>query len=251
MEFNIEEYKKNPERKLILRHYRQEQSMVWPVEEIQIAIGDIIVIKTPDTGYSTNKYQALDGDELRDEGHNLVGTLEFANERLTMPEFIERLVALPLDCTIDFSTEDDKEHFGVTKLERFNTALLLFSMYGGGYSHVYDIKGDVDNKDLQEFTEEYLRDYFSEFIYIDTSNCINELWGVTFEHTNVDDMTFRRLATSGNPFFSTKEQAEQYINQHTDDSYDQKFDRDCNSNPVPVLLDRWSINEVGKCCRHI
>lgn len=174
MKFDIEQYKKNPKRKLIIRNHRQDKPQVWPVEEIQIGLGNIIIIKTPDTGYATDEYQALDGDVLKDKNNNPVGTLYFANEKLTMLQFIENLESLPVDYSFDFfcSENVDAVRFGVTKLKRFDTELLLFAKYGGGNGCVgcYDVGEKIDAKDMENYLACYLEDQIEEFFYISSEN---------------------------------------------------------------------------------
>jgi hypothetical protein len=77
--FSIEKFKKHPEWKLILRHYREDQPEVWPIEETPVLVGNNLIIKVPETGYYTKPYAVINNEdcEVRDEDENLVGAVEF------------------------------------------------------------------------------------------------------------------------------------------------------------------------------
>lgn len=259
MKFNLEEYRKNPDRKLILRNHTGQGPVYWDITEIAVSLGDIIVIKPRGAELDLPSHIALDRDStLKHEVYGNIGALEFANEELTMAQFIERLIALPVDCSVDFSCGDDvySAAFGVTKLKRFDTTLLLFSKYGGGNgcSGCYDVGKTVDKVDFEEYLKCFLEDYFVDYFYIDTANIDKELWGISFEHTNVDGLTFRRLVTSNPiyPFFASKQEAELFISQHPNNDFDEEFDSELCSKPEPVLLGRWSIcKHTGRCIKLI
>lgn len=253
MKFDIDELKKYPERKLILRNLTDVGPDYWNIEEVSISIGDIVIIKIPDRNLDFNSHAALNNNFiLKHELQGDIGILEYANQRLTLQQFVQRLIKLPIDCSIDFFNQegDRKTAFGVTKLKRFDSVNLLFCQYGGNHSQCYDVSGKVEEHDLVEFLKLYLEDHFEEFIFTDDISVDKELWGVTFEYTNVDEITFRRLVTSY-PFFTSKEDAESWIKQHTDNDFEEKLDSEFCSNPKPVLIDRWVIDERDKCIQLI
>jgi len=256
MKFDIEEFKKYPERELILRNLADMGPGYWHIEEASITIGDILVIKIPDRNLDFSSHAALNNEfMLKHEVHGNIGILEFANERLTLQQFIQRLIELPTDCSIDFFNNEgyNKAAFGVIKLKRFDSVNLLFCQYGGNHSQCYDATDKIDESDLEDFLKSYLEDHFEEFIFIDATNADKELWGVTFEHTNVDGLTFRRLVTNYPvyPFFTNKAEAENWIKQHVDNDFDEEFGPEFCSNPKPVLIDRWVIDERDKCIQLI
>ncbi len=256
MEFDIEEFKAAPERRLILRNRTRQSPQYWKVEQIQVSLGDVVVIKVPQAiNRNFPEYAALDKDyNLMHGDYGITGTLEFASEKLSLSEFIDRLIALPVDCSIDFSCADDDNSaaFGVTKLKRFDTTLLLFSRYGDKCCGCYDTGNRFDKGDLEEYLKYYyLEDYYEGYIYIDTARTDMELWGVTFEFENVDGSVLRILATSDNLFFKSRQEAEQWIAEHPYKDFDEGYDNDYCSNPRPVLLDRWTVRGDGTCIQHI
>ena len=255
MKFDIEEYKNNPERKLILRNKTNQGPAYWDIDEIQVSLGNIIVIKVPNINLDFPTHTTLDKDyNLKHDASGIIGTLEFANEQLTMSQFIDRLINLSIDCSLDFSCEDGDRGtaFGVTKLKRFDTIFLLLSMYGGGHPFMFNVSDKIDISELQECVEQYLSDYFTEFIYINTADSQEELWGISFEFENADGSKFRRLAIySDFPFFDSRQEAEQWIADHPYKDFDEEFDNDYCSNPRPVLIDRWSIRKDGECIQCI
>jgi hypothetical protein len=172
--FDINEYKENPNRKLILRHYREDQPETWPIEEAEIAMGDQLIIRVPNTGYSTEEYVLVDNSgEVRDKNRNLVGTVEFASEKMTLADFTDKLFKMPLNQTFDFNCDEDNGcEFGTAKIRMFDSILIIIAAYGGSNSHLIDITGETDTNWLDENLNKILEDYFTDYIYIDL--CTNK-----------------------------------------------------------------------------
>jgi hypothetical protein len=110
-----------------------------------------------------------DGFEVRDRDGNLVGTIEFAAEAVSLEDFAGRLFRLQENETLDFSCSDteDEYQFGATKIRRFDSVLIILASYGGKNSHIHDITGDRDSNELCESLQYYLQDYMEDSIYID------------------------------------------------------------------------------------
>jgi hypothetical protein len=168
---DINELKKHPERKLILRHYRRDMPEIWNIEEAQVTIGNQLVIKVPKTGYDTPEYVIVDdsNNEVRDTDGNLVGMVEFASGKMTLEEFANKLLHLSMDETLDFccSDTDNECQFGAKKIRLFDSTLVITAAYGGKHSKAHDITDDENSDELCESIRYFLQDYLEDYIYID------------------------------------------------------------------------------------
>ncbi|GAB6013560.1 hypothetical protein, partial [Viscerimonas tarda] len=97
----------------------------------------------------------------------LVGTVEFASEKVTLEEFADKLLRLPVDETLDFSTSDEGNdcQYGVKKIRLFDAVLIILAYYGGKTSHLHDITDDEDSDELYESIKWFLQS--EDYIYID------------------------------------------------------------------------------------
>jgi hypothetical protein len=243
--FSIKEFKKHPERKLVLRHYRKDHPEVWAIEEAQAVIGNQLLVKVPQTGYTTANYVLADTDyEIRDTDGNLIGTIEFATEQLTVEEFAQRLHILSVGEIIHFSCGDETDcRFVAVKLKSFNTKLILIEAQESNEHYFHDITSDSDTGKLCKKLHAVLSCYLNEdrFIHIDLCpQTEKELWGVTFDYEEESGTITRRLAvTDCYDLFQSRAEAEKWIVDHSDGSYDSDFDPAYCRNPQTVLIDKW------------
>jgi hypothetical protein len=237
--FNINEFKKHPGRKLILRHYRKEQPEIWAIEEAQATIGEQLVIKVPTTGYDTEDYKLVSYDcEVREKDGNMVGTVEFATEEITLDAFADRLLNLPLEETLEFTCGIDEEcEFVATKIKVADSILLVVAAKGEINSFTHNISTGKLTEELGNF----LQDDIADYLYIDLCPKIEkELWGVTFNYEEIGGEITRKLAvTDCYDFFNSKAEAEKWIADHHDGSYDSDLEKEYCSAPKAVLIDKW------------
>jgi hypothetical protein len=157
-----------------LRHYREDQPKTWSIEEVQIVIGNSLVIRVPDTGYSTDNYVLIDDSgDVRDQDGNMVGTVKFAREKMSLADFTDKLFKMPIDHTFNFNCDEDNGcEFGAAKIRMFDSILIIIAAYGGSNSHLIDITGETDTNWLNENLIDVLEDQFTDYIYIDL--CTNK-----------------------------------------------------------------------------
>ena len=243
--FDIDKLKERPDSKLILRHYRKDLPKIWAIEQAQTVIGNLLLIKTPQTGYDTEEYVLVDhAGEVRDKNGNPVGNIEFATEKTSLEGLAGRLFNLPIDESIDFSfDEEDECWFGASKIKLFDSTLVIIAAYGGGESHLYDVSDALDEYGLFEHIQQVLHDYMGEeqSVYIDLCpKSENELWGVTFDYEDMDGALTRRLAvTDSYDLFKSKLDAKMWIAEHIAGNADWAFDAGYSGNPKAVLIEKW------------
>ena len=237
--FDINEFKKHPKRKLVIQHYRKDLPETWVIEEAQVTIGNCLVIKSPDTGYDLPEYILLSGsNEVSDTDGNPVGTIEFMTEEISVEKFAERLLLLAEGDTMDFTfgSDDRERSFCAAKIRQFDIDIIIIDGYG-----VMDVTGMNNPGDLVEQLKSDFTDYLEESVFIDLCpKTEKELWGVTFEFEEENGRKTRRLAvTDCDDLFETKQEAEKWISEHKDGSYDSDFDAEYSGSPKVVLIDKW------------
>ncbi len=164
--FNLETYKNNPDCKLAIEHYNPQNPMRWQVEEVRTE-NNRLVIKMPDTGYEIDEYVIIGTfPEIRDKDENLVGTLVFEPQKISIEDFKTKVYALQHGEKINFICDlDNGTEWGVLRIHSFDADLILLSIYGGE-SFLYDCSCQSTPEEFTFFINDVLGKDIDDFLYI-------------------------------------------------------------------------------------
>lgn len=177
--FNIEELKKAPQRALLVQHYRPESPILWLVPKHGVIVDDRIVIRIPKTGYVTDDVVLVDsGGEIRDCDGNMVGTLCFAessdNVCVSIEELGKMVEQLPINGAIDFTCDEDSDHWGIQKLRLFDGEIIAIGSYGGGITTMLDRQFSSEPDELYSFIKDALQDHTPDCVYMKAPTHYNQ-----------------------------------------------------------------------------
>lgn len=169
--FNIEELKKAPQRALLIQHYQAETPIMWLVPKPGVIVDDRVAIRMPETGYVTDDVVLVDScGEIRDSDGNMVGTLCFAegsdNVRVSIEELGKMVEQLPIGGTIDFTCDEDSDHWGIQKLRLFDGEVIAIGSYGGGITTMLDRQFTNEPEELYAFIKDSLHDHAPDCVYM-------------------------------------------------------------------------------------
>lgn len=154
---------------------------------------------------------------------------------------------LPVNEKIYVKQHADSELFGITCSNLFESDLIIISHFGGGFASLFDTSTTNEEKDMCSWLQyAFGVDNSRKIVYLLDEKEVfgeqpvsNELWGVTFRVNPKDSPSYRTLAISECPIFSTREAAETWIDERQGMSYDSAFcAQDCSA-PKAVLIDNW------------
>lgn len=167
-QFNLEDYKKNPDQILVLEHYK-DPAECWIIRDAEIAKNKRLAVRVPDTGYQTEEVVIADGDAICDKDGNMVGYLKIAEsgERIKIPisELVTILELLNIGQSVDFSCEEGEDFWGVRKVQGFDCDTILIGSWGGGETVAIDLVHKYTPEYLEESVKQALRDHTDDFIY--------------------------------------------------------------------------------------
>lgn len=176
--FNIEELKKTPQRALLIQHYQTETPILWLVPKPGVIVDDRVAIRMPETGYATDDVVLVDAcGEIRDNDGNMVGTLCFAessdNVCVSIAELGKMAEQLPFNRTIDFTCDEDSDHWGIQKLRMFDGEVVVIGSYGGGMTTMLDRQFTKEPEELYAFIKDSLHDHAPDCVYMEAPSHYN------------------------------------------------------------------------------
>lgn len=137
--FNLQEYLKDPSRPLVLEHYNENVTLVWPIEQAQIVLGDRVAIQVPEMNYDIDSTVLIDkSGEVRDRGGHLIGYIRFGYPKISTADLAQRIHDLQFGEKLYFKRYVDRDLYGVTRLDLFESDNIFVSYFGGGNSSVFD-----------------------------------------------------------------------------------------------------------------
>jgi len=168
-------------------------------------------------------------------------------EKTSIQRLARMVCDLPVNGNIYVQQYANSELFGITCLNLFESDLIIISHFGGGLASTFDTSTNNEENEVCSWLQYALgADNSEKIVYLLTENEVygiqsphNELWGVTFCVNQPGTPSYRTLAISECPIFSTQEAAETWINDHRGMRYDTAFYAEDCSDPKPVLIDRW------------
>lgn len=177
--FNIEELKKAPQRVLMIQHYQPETPILWLVPKPGVMVDDRVAIRMPETGYVTDDVILVDAcGEIRDCDGNMVGTLCFAessdNARVSIEELGKMVEQLPIGGAIDFTCDEDSDHWGIQKLRLFDGEIIAIGSYGGGMTTMLDRQFSSEAEELYAFIKDSLHDHTPDCVYMKAPTHYNQ-----------------------------------------------------------------------------
>lgn len=102
---------------------------------------------------------------------------------VTLEELAKQAFGLCVNQTIGFSIEHDSNYWGITKVSRFNTDILLMAPYGGNGAVLYDLNCGKDLADVTEFIVHSLQDEAGDDVYMEMKKGVrHQRWGVVYDY---------------------------------------------------------------------
>lgn len=162
---------------------------------------------------------------------------------ITIQELGQKIYDLPAGKSIHFKRFEDRDLFGVTRLDIFDCDTILISYYGGLNTSVFDATVDYSPKDLAYWVQDVIElDGPDPVFFMQEKEVLphrHELWGVTFRVTPDKWEPYRTLAISEIPLFYSQEEAEKWIEVHAGFCFDTAFPIEICDEPKAVLIDSW------------
>lgn len=166
--FDLQEYIKNPNQILVLEHYKDPVEY-WRIKAATVVMDKKLAVRTPETGYCTDEIEVADGDAIRDEDHNLVGYIRFAEPgdclQISIDELSKMVAEMKVGDVIDFNCNEDGNCWGINKTHILGADVLVVGSYGGGSTHLHDLTIDGVQNDILEFLKGCLEDDADGFVY--------------------------------------------------------------------------------------
>lgn len=146
------------------------------------------------------------------------------------------------------------ELLGITCLDIFDSDLIIISQIGGGFAAIFDTSTDNEEVEMCTWLQNIFQssDYDKTVYLLDKEEVfpelqsMNELWGVTFKVSQPNCHPFRTLSISECALFSSREEAEAWIDIYRGMSYDSAFYSEDCSEPKAVLIDSWQRSNKDK-----
>lgn len=146
------------------------------------------------------------------------------------------------------------ELLGITCLDIFDSDLIIISQIGGGFAAIFDTSTDNEEVEMCTWLQNIFQssDYDKTVYLLDKEEVfpelqsMNELWGVTFKVSQPNCHPFRTLSISECALFSSREEAEAWIDIYRGMSYDSAFYSEDCSEPKAVLIDSWQCSNKDK-----
>lgn len=146
------------------------------------------------------------------------------------------------------------ELLGITCLDIFDSDLIIISQIGGGFAAIFDTSTDNEEVEMCTWLQNIFQssDYDKTVYLMDKEEVfpelqsMNELWGVTFKVSQPNCHPFRTLSISECALFSSREEAEAWIDIYRGMSYDSAFYSEDCSEPKAVLIDSWQRSNKDK-----
>ncbi len=175
-------------------------------------------------------------------------------KEISINQLAKKVCDLPVKEKIVVRQKSTNELLGITCSDIFDSDLIIVSQIGGGFAAIFDTSTDNEEVEMCTWLQNIFQssDYDKTVYLLDKEEVfpelqsMNELWGVTFKVSQPNCHPSRTLSISECALFSSREEAEAWIDIHRGMSYDSAFYSEDCSEPKAVLIDSWQRNNEDK-----
>ncbi|RHH14413.1 hypothetical protein DW228_06325 [Bacteroides fragilis] len=180
-------------------------------------------------------------------------------KEISINQLAKMVCDLPAKEKILVRQKSANELLGITCSDIFGSDLIIVYQIGSGFAAIFDTSTNNEEVEMCTWLQNIFQcsDYDKTVYLLDKEEVfpelqsMNELWGVTFKVSQPNCHPFRTLSISECALFSSREEAEAWIDIYRGMSHDSAFYSEDCSEPKAVLIDSWQRSNKDKTFNNV